>query len=331
MVKVVNHVTTPAVESPTDPGTVEDECEALKKKYKLDVACHDDQEEAKSVDNQSHHILQDATVGDYISRGEGLCVLLADSHGGTPHRVTTSRQNKRMNNKKKPGGPKPATNFGELKKLSAEDLTESFKKMGAEDEEAKKLADCLVAEAEKELKKAAKRDKDLDVTDSSPVQLPNGCFPAAMQVWLDGRTRRRITKIDAVVAIEGRRETRRVVRRDWCVSPVVRLRVNASEVQLSPFHRVMTAFSGYRRADELNPGTMLLTHTGPAELIAVERDPRPRRIHSIGVGEDFECRIGRAGLWVELPNTGVEVSGTVHLGLFRPARKHLVAASSRAA
>jgi hypothetical protein len=315
--KAVNHPPTPAVESPTDPGSGVD-CEALKVKYGIDVNTYSKHKKVKSKKNNSHHILQNATVEEYISKGEGLCVLLGNAHSGTPHQITTARQNERRDNKKNgTPGAMPATNVGELKDLSKGDLTESFKKQGIPEPDASDLADCLVKEAEKQMKKAAKRDEDTDVDDDSSVEETGGCFPARTLIWLDHHVRRHITGVTSSDSIAGLARTRPVVRRDWCMSRLIRLQLRHDVIALAPFHRVLTADGRYRRADALRAGMAVRTDTGTDTIVRVQRHLTPRRIHSVGVGEAFECRIGRSGVWVELPNTGVPVTRTVRLVRFR--------------
>ena len=81
---------------------------------------------------------------DIVGKYSALCVLLQNGNSNTPHRESTNRQNGRMNNKTS------ATNLGELKELSREDLVESFKKKSIPEDHAKKLAECLVDEARTE-------------------------------------------------------------------------------------------------------------------------------------------------------------------------------------
>jgi hypothetical protein len=322
--KPVNHPPTPAVESPTDPGTGVD-CEALKAKYGLNVDTYAEHEEPKSAENQSHHILQNACVEDYISKAEGLCVLLANSHSGTPHQVTTARQNERRDNKRgSRGGTQPATNVAGLKDLSQGDLTASFKAANIPDPDAGDLAKCLVDEAEAHMKKAAKRDKGKDVKPTSPVTQTGGCFSAGTPVWLNVHSRREISTVAVDDVVEGSGGPRRVVRRDWCRSELVRLQLAGGGVALAPFHRVLTPDGRYRRADVLRAGMLVQTDGGPEAVINVARDPRPHRIYSFAVGEPFDCRVGRAGLWVEVPDTGAPVTRIVRLTRFRrriPASK----------
>ena len=319
--KAVNHPPTPVVESATAPAVVEVDCEALKAKWKLNVDTYAAHEEPKSWTNQSHHILQKTAVEDYISWGEGLCVLLGNGTSGTPHQATTARQNERMRNKKTGTGTQPATNVGGLKDLSQGDLTESFKKMGVPDEEAAQLAKCLVDEADEHMREKAKRNKGKNVTDSSPVDPPGGCFPAGTIVWLDAKNRRRIGKITTSHEIGGLDRTRPVVRRDWCRSELVTLHLASGArdaISLAPFHRVRDADGRYRRANSLRPGMAVQTNDGPVTLVRVDRDPTRHLIHSIGVGVAFECRVGRSGVWVALPDTGVRVIAVERAIRFKP-------------
>jgi hypothetical protein len=316
--KAVNHPPAPVVESLTDPETGEVDCEKLKEHYKLNVDTYKDHEEVKSRSNQSHHILQDATVVDYIDKAKGLCVLLGNSHSGTPHQVTTRRQNERRDNKKYGrAGTKPAKTFGDLKELSKGDLEESFKKKKIPDEDAKALAECLVAEAEEEAKMAAKLDKKKNLNNKSPVKQTGGCLVGHASIWLADGTRKRVVDLTMDDVIEGLGRARAMVRRDWCRSDLVTVSTTYGAVSLAPFHRVRMGDERYRRADAIRPGMTVRTRRGTETVTRVRHVPRPRRIVSVGVGDAFECQVGRAGLWVELPNTGVRVAQTVRLRRYR--------------
>jgi hypothetical protein len=310
--KPVNHPPAPVSEGATGPAVVQDPCEELKQKYGLNVNTYSRHKGVKTRTNQSHHVLQDATVSDYISKGMGLCVLLANSKSGTPHQVTTAEQNKRRDNKKyKKAGAKPAKTFGQLKKLSAADLEKSFKKAGIPDEDAKTLAECLVAEAEKQINKQRERDGEEPMKDSDEVKPTGGCFPARTLVWLDQERTKPVRRILHGEAIDGRHGVGRVIRRDWCRSELVHLHVASGVVAMAPFHRVLTADLEFRRVDELRPGMEVATHWGPAPVHRIELDTREQRIYGLGLEAQGTCRLGGVGLWVELTHAGAAVTKTI--------------------
>lgn len=315
-----NHAPTPAVEAPTDPALAQETCEQIKARYGIETGTHKANECRKSVSYQSHHILQGAATNNLINYDSAMCVLLANSHSGTAHQITTARQNQRRDNKKHGrGGTQPATNFGDLKKLARDDLVESLTKgKGIPQEDAEKLADCLVAEAEKKIKKDAKTEKNIDVTDSTPVLPIGGCFAPGTLLWMHAGHCLRADQVACGDMLFAQGRALAVARVDHCVQDLVCLQVAGGMVSLAPFHRVLTVEAGPRRADQLRVGELLQTDQGAARLEGVQHDPRPQRVIGIGMAQPFQCRIGSMGLWVDLPDTGAAVSRVVQLAAYAP-------------
>jgi len=299
----VGHAPTPAQET-ADPAIPENEtCEEIKARYGIETGTHTENKPKKSVSYQSHHVLQGAATNSLIDYGKAICVLLANSFKDTAHQITTGRQNQRRDNKTS------AKNFGELKKLSKEDLVESLTKgKNIPKADAEKLADCLVAEAEDEIKKSAKKNKDLDVDDSTPVDRIGTCFPAETLVWVSSHRKLKAGKVRSTQNVEGREKRLSVVRVDVCHNDILRIWIDGCEVAVAPFHRVRAADGRLVRADQLRQGEVVDTHYGPKPVRQIERDPVVHTLLALGVGEAFECRIGAIGLWAELPDTGVPVS-----------------------
>lgn len=313
-----NHAPTPAVEGATSPGMPPETCAEIKARYGITSGTHSDNKEANKgtgSGKQSHHILQGAATNDLLDYNQAMAVLLANSHGGTTHQITTARQNERRDNKALGrSGTKPATNFGDLKKLSKEDLVESFKSgENMPPEDAEKLADCLVAEAEEKVKKDALANKRIKVNDSTPVLQTGGCLPADTLVWLDDHNWRRLDALQCGELVAGLDGQRAIARFDHCINDLVRLWVGEASVSLAPFHRVLTEQGRFERADSLRMGQWVQAHEGAVQLSRVEHDRVPQPVVSIGVAADFECRIGVMGLWIELPDTGVVVHATTRL------------------
>jgi hypothetical protein len=308
----VNHPPAPVAEGANPAVPADETCEQIKARYGIETGSHADNAEKKSVSYQSHHILQGAATNDLVDYGKAICVLLANSHSGTAHQITTGRQNKRRDSKAS------AKNMGELKKLSRDDLVESLTKgKGIPQKDAEKLADCLVEEAEDKVKESAKKNKGIDVDDKTPVIRIGACLPAETLVWLNAQEKLCAGEIRATQQIEGRDGCMAVARIDTCYNDILFIRIDGSAIGLAPFHRVRSAEGSLLRADELRPGELLDTHFGPKPVEGIERDPAVRPLLALGVGAAFECRIGPVGLWVELANTGVAVSRRVELAPFR--------------
>jgi hypothetical protein len=238
---------------------------------------------------------------EIVGQGAALCVLLKNGNSNTPHRESTNRQNKRMRDKTS------ATNFGELKKLSREDLEESFKRKGIPEDHAKKLAECLVDEAEQKAKQKNKKKDEGDLDDTTEVRRVGECLPGDLLVWLDEMSRVPAAAICRGARITGAVRTMPVVRVDSCLMDFVQIGFDGAEVRLTPEHRVRTASGRLLRADRIYPGEVLATHHGPRIVTSVLHDAVPELAFSIGMGEPFECRIGSIGLWVELAYRGVPV------------------------
>lgn len=312
-----NNPTIPALEG-VNPASIQGVgCAQLKLDFDVETGKHKKNtspgpDKKNSREYQSHHILQDAQTKEIISRGAAMAVMLFNSHGGTEHRDITSRQNERMTNKGKGLSPGPASNVGELKKQAKGDLMAGLehrrKEKGKSEEELEQLADCLVAEAEEELKEAHEEKYDGEkMTDKTPVKPPGECLSADTVVWLANEERVLAANLKSGLSIETLEGSMKVIRTGQCRSNILEIEVLGSRVPLAPFHRVLTAYGYYVRADHLRPGHEVLTVIGKATITGIYSNKKPVPVYNFGVGRQTACKVGSVGLWVEVIDTGPPV------------------------
>jgi hypothetical protein len=252
--------------------------------------------------------------------------MLFNSLRGTEHGTITARQNHRMNNKRyNRGGTMPAATYGDVKKQARDDLVEGLKgkrkdkNTGKEatGPEAEKLADCLIAEADKAAKKEAeKADKELD--DGTTLEQPGGCFVLGTIIWLDSERRVLVEQLPGHALVETARGRARVVRVDQCHHTTVELEVEGQpSVHLAAYHRLQTSDGRLVRADRVLVGEELAAQGGPVRVTATTHHWTPQRLYSFGFGHAARCRVGAHGLWVEIVDSGPEVGRTDLVSLFR--------------
>jgi hypothetical protein len=302
-----NHPPVPVQEQVNPSIPSEKRCSNLKQKFGIETGTHKENTSGKTKKSsrgyQSHHPLQDAATDSLIERGEAIAVMLKDSRRGTEHGIITKRQNQRMKNKKTGAGAAPATTFGDLKAQSRADIVAGLEGKRAKEggkpitkKEAKDLANCLVNEAEKAVKKKAKDDKKA-LNDKTKVQQPDGCFGAGTLVWLANGRAQTIETLGIGDAIETRLGARRVVRIDTCRHDSLVLTVEGSPITVSTAHRLCMADGTVRRVRECNVDDTVATAFGPRAIQAigpvVEKQPvwalatneGPRVIRTERVGE----------------------------------------------
>ena len=304
-----NHPTVPVLEG-VKPASIKGvDCEKLKVEFDIDIGPHG--ENYKWVDYQSHHILQDAATDTIIHRDDAMAVMLLDSHGGTEHCTITSRQNERMRNKKNGITPGPAKTLGELKKQAKGDLMAGLEQRRLQNNKSKKkleqLADCLVAEAEKELQDAHKEQYGKKMKDGEEVEQPGECLSADTIVWLENEERILSANLTSGLQIETADGPMPIIRTDQCRSDLLEVEVLGSRVALAPFHRVLTAYGYSTRADHLKPGHEVLTMKGKATITEIHPNKELVTVYNFGVGRQTACKIGSVGLWVDVPDTGPPV------------------------
>lgn len=319
MLTPVNHAPTPVMEG-VSPGIAAPlDCAKLKADFNIETGSHKENKEGPTKKNsptyQSHHILQDAATNGIVSRDAALAVMLGDSCRDTEHQRVTSRQNERRDNKKYArGGATPGSTFGEVKKQSKADLSTALagKRKNAEGREMTKaeadfLADCLVADAEKEAKRQAKKDGK-KLNDDTPVERPGGCFVAGTLVWLDAHHKVPVEALLRGARLETSAGTLAVVRIDPCHHDVVTIVLDGHEVSLASFHRVVGERGVLARAGSLRVGDVVQTHEGARMIEAVRRSAGLVPVHGFGLGPAARCRIGEVGVWVEVSASGPPVA-----------------------
>lgn len=311
-----NQATVPALEGVSPASIKGVDCEKLKAEFGVETGTHGENRKGPTKKNsreyQSHHILQDAQTNSIIGRDAAMAVLLYDSHAGTEHGDITSRQNERMNNKKSGVSPGPASNLGELKKQAKGDLMAGLEHRRKEKKKSKKklkqLADCLVAEAEKELKKAYKKKKNgQNATNKTEVDPPGECLSADTVLWLANGNSVLAANLTSGMQIETLGGPMQIIRTDQCRSELLEIEVLGAWVALAPFHRVLTAYGYYARADHLRPGHEVLTVNGKATITEIRSNRKPVPVYNFGVGQQTGCKVGSVGLWVEVTDTGPPV------------------------
>jgi hypothetical protein len=302
-----------------------DPCTKIKLEFNLVTGTHADNEDRKSVTNQSHHVLQDeALKGRGVPTNDGFAVLLADSHRGTEHRIITNLQNARRDNKRfDRAGTLPASTFGVLKTQARSDLVAGLAGNRTNDEgramtsaEAEVAADCLVTEAEKAAKKAAKANGK-KLNDDSRVDQPGGCFAAGTRVRLASGELRAVECLrrgDRVRTLTGDAE---VVRLDRCHHRLVELVVGDSVVVLAAYHRLFDEAGCAVRADTLRPGDRVATVDGARPIARRRHVPEPRPIYRIGLAAAAACILEEAGLLAEVTDAGPPVARAKPVEPFR--------------
>jgi hypothetical protein len=317
----VNNPTTPTLDGVNPAIPANETCEEIKARFGIESDTHrrnsSGSTKKTSRSYQSHHIFQDAGLKDIIPRPDAFAVMLANSHRGTEHGTITGNQNERRNNKATGrGGTMPGATYGEVKKQARGDLVEGLegkrkdKNTGkpASKEEAEKLADCLVAEADKAVQKEATKDGGDPVDDSTPVAQPGGCFVLGTIVWLDHERRVLVERLPGHALIDTARGRARVVRVDECRHTTVELEVDGQpSIHLAAYHRLQTSDGRLVRADRLLVGEELAAHGGPVRVTATTQHSTPQRLFSFGFGHAARCRVGAHGLWVEVVDSGPEV------------------------
>lgn len=329
MVTPVNNPPTPTVDGLNPAIVIEESCEAIKARFGIESDTHRRNTGGKtkktSRSYQSHHIFQDAGLKGHIPRPDAMAVMLANSHRGTEHGTITRNQNQRRNNKRyNRGGTMPGATYGAVKQQARDDLVEGIEGKRkdntgkpASKEEAEKIADCLVAEADKAVKKEAKKNNK-KINDSTPVAQPGGCFVPGTLIWLDDARRALVDRLPAHAAVATGRGVAEVVRVDTCHHTTVELEIDGRpSLQLAAYHRLHTADGRLVRADRLLVGERLAAHTGPVEVTATTHHASPVRLHSFGVGHSARCRVGTHGLWVELVDSGLPMFRSEPVAAFR--------------
>lgn len=318
------HLTTPVLEKVDPAFSLPKECEKLKKKYKVTTGRYKNKPKiAKVSGRQKHHIMQHAAIkiksgASLLSKAAGFCInLLGGSHvPGSEHSIANRLQAQRRMEKFKK--LMPTISLGLLKQLSRNDLLESFRQSGMKEgrhKDFKKLADCLVREAEKFMHLDRKRAKKTPtrVHNNQSMQHQKGCFAAGTLVWVGETQQVAIEDLCVGVEINTRAGHKTVIRTERCISVLVEIEVEGSRVAMAPFHRVRLAHGRYLSACALLPGHVVITANGPMPIRKIERIEGFCSIFSFGVGERAECQIGPCGLWVEIPDSGPRISDHVEI------------------
>ena len=297
-----NHPTAPVFESVVGP--VPTNCASLKLKYGIVTRKH--RRGSSNSRKESHHILQEKAMTGQVSKYSGWAVLLNAGSGGE-HDVVNAAQ---AAHNCPGGGP---TSFGALLQASAKDLEGAL--VGKvhngntmSPAEAKKVAACLVAEAEAETNKVRKDKKKKPLAANSKVDpVAQQCLPVGTLVWLGARARAAVETLAEGTMIEVASVPQPIARVTTCAGPLVDIRFGRYRVALARHHRVRLANGSMLRADRLRLGHVVDAAAGPLRVIKVRTGDAVVPLFRFALAQASECRIGSGGLWVEVPQNTVRV------------------------
>jgi len=314
---MANHPPTGVLESIAQAVFDKDECEALKNEYNIVTRRHSSGANTSGnrrpgdKGKESHHILQDKAMEGLIGKRSGWAVLLDAAPGGE-HDIANTSQIARNCPAGSGGGQGPKT-FGELQKAAKEDLVKALQGIG---KNAEKLANCLVVEAVKETEKKRRRrpNKKHSLKESSRVKPVKGCFAYGTLIWLNDMLRDTVENIKEGSRITTDLGEEIVVRCDYCMSDLVILSFKGShKIALAPSHRVRLANGQYLRANVLRIGHQLESEYGHLSVSGIQRTHSIHNVYNIGVGHSASCKIGEAGLRVELSDIGTSIISNANI------------------
>lgn len=320
----VNNPPTPASEQATGPAAPVDDCDALKVKYAVDTGLYKNKPAiVTKAGHQKHHILQNkmmrlADGSKIISTGAGLCVNLfgGSSVPNSEHKVANQAQTDRN----KASAKKPNPSYGSLLDASKKDLVKAFKegevdgkKRKFDDDEAEKLADCLVKEADEVVQQNRRDNNQEPVKPGDKLQTATGCFAIGTIIWLRNGHQVAIDDLKEGNVIETDSGSNSIIRIDSCVSNLITIEIGETSISMVPYHRVRLASGRYCSASALLPGHKVDTSNGPRSISNIERKEELNTVLSFGVGKHSNCRIGACGLWVEVPDTGPTITAHVQI------------------
>lgn len=321
----MNHPPTPVNEGIAVPLHSKADCDKLKAEFRVVTRKHRRGATAASK-KESHHIVQDKAMKGLISKYSGFAILLSK----TEHKVANARQIAR-NCPAGSGGGGGATTFGQLQKDAASDVSAALKNRKSSDTgkpmtaaQAKKLGECIVAEAVRETQKERKRKKRKPLTEDSKVKPVKGCLTAhTLLLMHDGAllSAAQIAEGDLLQAAGG--TPARVARVRPCRGRVQRLVVGQHTIALAPQHRVRLATGALRRADTLMAGHLLDTLHGPVRIDAVSASARRHALYSIALHDAVpvaSAYLGALGVEVGMPRRDLPVAAPLTLGRTRGAR-----------
>ena len=174
--------------------------------------------------------------------------------------------------------------------------------------EAKKVAACLVAEAEEETNKVRKDKKKKPLNANSKVDpVEQQCLPPGTLVWLDEQSRAPVETLVEGTTIEVASVPRPIARVTTCAGPLVEIRFGRHRAALATHHRVRLANASMVRADKLRPGHVVDAAAGPLRVAKVSTGDAVVPLFQFALAQASVCRIGSGGLWVEVPQNTVRV------------------------
>ncbi len=267
------------------PTPTRDECKALKDTHMVKTRAHD-KGAAKLPNTQSHHILQNAAVGDVIPYASAQAVLLPTS----THKIINKLQRERNC-----PGPAPTT-LGPLLVNARDDLATAFKAdkpqgLGIKDPEATDLANCVASEAAD----AGQAANNNELTQDTGVNQPKGCVAEGTLVWLEGGRRVPVEEIRVGMVLSTRHV---VLALGGCGASMVEIVTPGDVLVVARQHRVRMAMGEYRAAGRVSVGEQLLGAKGPVQVLASRNRHDVTKAFSVTT-ERGDVRIGRDGVWIE--------------------------------
>jgi hypothetical protein len=308
-----NHPTAPVFEAVV--GSIPKNCDQLKAKFGIKTDKY--KRGSSNKRKEKHHILQDKAMKGLISKYSGWCVFLNGGSGGEHDIANASQVAKNCNGGAEGLGPKT---FGDLLKSAKDDLEKALEGKVHDGNtvskaQAKRLAACLVAEAEEKTQKERKRKKRKPLNANSRVKPVKGCFPFGTLIWLSATSWIPVQNLLEGITVETTAGGHPVVRLEECLGAVVELSVAGTSVQLAPHHRVRLSNKAFVRSDMIRRGHVVDTAAGSMIVEAVTQLPA-QRLYGVRLSHRDACRVGMVGLWVELLQSDIPVIGHARVGTF---------------
>lgn len=292
-------------------------CEVAKAAYGIETRPHGNgaNRNGKRVPGdkgkESHHILQDKAMEALVPREDGQAVLLCAAKDDEHKIINKLQRDRNCPPGTGTGGGHGPSTFGALKASAKSDLSAGLQggERNVPKEDADIIADCLVAEAEKEANKTRKKKGETPLKDSDPVLPVKGCLDGDILVWLDDSVKAPAKDLSYEHSIITKMGRTKITRIDACNNVMYKIKVCGEFINISASHRVQLAMGQYIRVDSLKVGHELSTAFGKKRLESIERISGCHNAYNFGIGRRDACRIGQCGLWAELSDIGPEIVG----------------------
>lgn len=256
--------------------------------------------------------------GSLISAGQAGAVMLfgGSNSPGSEHDIANKRNQGRGTKEfKKNNSP----TFGNIKKAAKGDLMAALEhgKPGNRGkmtpEETEKLADCLIADAEKKLNKyrAKQRPAKKPMSDSDMCKWPGKCLPAGTMVLAvhahSGSMFIDVREVTVGTVLWTQDGPRQVTYVDGCFGSIYELDIDGSLVRVGQGHRLRRSNGALIEVESVRPGHELTLAEGCGEVRAVRQLPA-ERLYWFCYREAGHSFVGDCQLWAETPDLGIAIS-----------------------